>query len=51
MGRTDVKTIRSILRIRFDHQLSMAETAQASRVSQGTIHNILSRARRTGLDR
>ncbi len=51
MGRTDMKTIRSILQFRFDHQLSMAEIALASRVSQGTVHNILSRARGAGLDR
>ena len=46
-----MKTIRSILQFRFDHQLSMAEIALASRVSQGTVHNILSRARGAGLDR
>ena len=51
MGRTDMKTIRSILQFRYDHQLSMAEIARASRVSQGTVHNILSRARGAGLDR
>ncbi len=39
-----MKTIRSILQFRYDHQLSMAEIARAVRVSQGTVHNILSRA-------
>ena len=51
MGRTDMKTNRSILQFRYDHQLSMAEIARAVRVSQGTVHNILSRARGAGLDR
>ena len=43
--------IRSVLQVRFDQWLSMAEIARASRVSQGPVHNLLSRARLAGLDR
>lgn len=43
-----MKTIRFILQFRFDHQLSMAKIARAVRVSQGTVHIILSSARGPG---
>ncbi len=43
-----MKTIRFILQFRFDHQLSMTEIARAVRVSQGTVHIILSCARGPG---